>query len=171
MFALQWSLQALGIPYAIHSVADMNKQCVEIIQANFDAVRHVHADLQSQIRSSACRLHDAQSACSCHGATLGVSGTPCKPFSLQRAKRFQDGSVKSHPDFELTETHLVTWLTENCPETGFFENVRGWDVPETPADTDTPLRRHTGIRVCVCAAEHTPRNGLVGSESSRESVE
>ena len=33
---------------------------------------------------------------------LLVSGSPCDPFSMQRAKRFTTGNVKGHHQFDVT---------------------------------------------------------------------
>ena len=34
---------------------------------------------------------------------LGFAGSPCNPFSTQRAKRFQTGNVKSHDLYTVTD--------------------------------------------------------------------
>ena len=34
---------------------------------------------------------------------LGFVGSPCNPFSTQRAKRFECGSVKEHSLFNVTD--------------------------------------------------------------------
>ena len=135
--------QALEIPFKILSVADTDKVCQQFIQANF-TVEHMHPSLEAQRDGQTCLQHRlAGGCCLCLGSTLGCSGTPCKPYSQQRAKRWQDGSIKNHADNGLTENELVSWLAQTCPEAGFFENVPGWDMPEHKgADrTDTPMAR------------------------------
>ena len=114
------------------------------MEANF-AVEHMHASLDAQTDGQICLKHRLQSkGCLCFDCSLGIAGTPCKPYSLQRPKRFADGSVKGHRDHKLTESELVSWLAQTCPEAGFFENVPGWDMPEHVDEAETPMARLCG---------------------------
>ena len=143
------NLQALGIPFKVWSVADTDPQCREFIRMNF-SVQHMHTSMRSQIKGSPCQWHAStgasscnpqQTHCSCENCSLGCSGTPCRPYSTQRAKRFVEGSVQEHRDHSLTDESLLEWIAEACPEAGFFENVEGWNLPEHQGSECSPLDR------------------------------
>lgn len=73
------------------------------------------------------------------GADLFVAGIPCKPYSRQRAKRFQSGSVKSHASHDTLFQDFCPWLDAHIPKCGIFENVRGMEDPMEVGSMDTPL--------------------------------
>ena len=102
----------------------------------------MYETIESQSASETCLFHEDGHACSLRGCSLGCSGTPCRPYSRQRAKRYAEGSVKTHADAYLTEEVLLDWLAAAAPESGFFENVEGWDMPEVKGGSTTPLARH-----------------------------
>ena len=102
---------------------------------------HRHASLQDQAEGAPCLEHPDGTGCQCFSPFLGVVGTSCKPYSVQRVKRFVEGSVKDHRDHELTQRDLVSWLETISPCVAITENVEGWDMPEHPGDKSTPLQR------------------------------
>lgn len=81
-------------------------------------------------------------------ADLFVAGLPCKPYSLQRAKRFALGSVKGHSAYDLAFGEFAEWLNVHNSKSGVFENVMGMDMGEDSADESTPLRR-TPLAFCT----------------------
>ena len=64
-------------------------------------------------------------------------GIPCPPYSPQRPKRWEDGSVKSHPQFKTAEEvqELIHTLKPAC---FICEEVVGWDRAESTAKKDEP---------------------------------
>ena len=121
----------------------------------------MHTSLEAQASAAPCMLHAQSPAgssrcrCWCRECTLGCSGTPCKPFSIQRAKRYASGAVKEHKDAPLTQEALLEWLKDTSPQAGFFENVTGWDMPEEKGSDVTPLGRQ------VLLQSDVSRHGIV----------
>ena len=69
------------------------------------------------------------------------SGSPCDPFSQQRAKRFGDGSVASHYQFDTTMRQVCALYMKYEPEVGVFEQVFGFTMPFVKGGTETPKQR------------------------------
>ena len=117
-------------------------------------IEHMHGSIQDQAAGFPCLLHqgDQQAeaellrngVCQCLQCDLAITGSSCKPYSQQRAKRFQDGSVKAHKDNQLTEHDLLDWIAVHRPSMGICENVEGWNMPEDRSDSSTPMRRPAG---------------------------
>ena len=72
---------------------------------------------------------------------LLVTGTPCDPFSVQRAKRFADGQVKHHEDYSLTMESAVNMYLKYEPHVGVVEQVKGFIMPLASGDNATPYDR------------------------------
>ena len=56
----------------------------------------------------------------------GKAGLPCKPYSIQRAKRFAHGSVKKHDNYKTMFVDFFKWLDFHAPraaEKGCSENL------------------------------------------------
>ena len=70
-------------------------------------------------------------------ADMFVAGVPCKPYSTQRAKRFDSGSVKGHRNHDTLFVEFLAWLDFHDPRSGILENVLGIDKPE---DSGTKTR-------------------------------
>ena len=72
---------------------------------------------------------------------LGVIGTPCQPYSRQRVKRSQAGSVENHKSNSTTFTDLLHWLGGLNPKACVAEQVVGFNQPESVEVRTTPLQR------------------------------
>lgn len=76
---------------------------------------------------------------------LLLSGSPCDPFSCQRAKRFSDGaektSVEDHSQFDVTMDQVVQLYTKWEPILGIFEQVAGFGMPFVAGGTECPKDR------------------------------
>lgn len=72
---------------------------------------------------------------------VGVTGSPCNPFSSQRAKRYQDGDVARHCSYETTMTSVVNFYQKVEPKLGVTEQVAGFDKPFVAGTTKTPLQQ------------------------------
>lgn len=135
-------LQVLGISHKILSASDNDTGALDFIRANFE-VEHLHDSMESQTSGQTCLLCRSKGKCCVipKRADLFVAGLPCKPYSLQRAKRFASGSVKGHSAYDLAFGEFAEWLNVHNPKSGVFENVMGMDMGEDSADESTPLRR------------------------------
>ena len=124
-----------------------------MITQNFPAsVKHFFNTLEDQVEGLACKIHGGNcfgrkihdGCCSCNGhedIDLGMLGTPCQPFSRQRVKRSQAGSVKGHGKYLTTFRDLIQFLKTFEPRTAVLEQVAGIDTPESTIDRRTPLQR------------------------------
>ena len=87
------------------------------------------------------------------GATsMMITGSPCDPYSSQRCKRYLDGSVVGHQDFQTTFSSVVAALKKYEPVTSVFEQVMGFTHPFVagqPDDTDTPYKRPGQCSACL----------------------
>ena len=79
---------------------------------------------------------------------VGVTGSPCNPFSTQRSKRFQDGDVASHKFFETTMVSIIRFYEVLEPRLGITEQVCGFDQPFTSGNSATPLQMLLGNLFC-----------------------
>lgn len=77
---------------------------------------------------------------------LLFSGSPCDPFSCQRAKRFEDGNVKQHHQFEVTMKQAVDLYGRFEPAKGIFEQVMGFAMPFVKGGSETPKQRPAILR-------------------------
>lgn len=74
---------------------------------------------------------------------LMVSGSPCDPFSTQRAKRFRSGSVVQHSQVDITLSDVISLYRKYEPEKGILEQVWGFTLRFSEADPRTPKDRPT----------------------------
>ena len=132
----------LNIPYQCVSASDPDRFCQMFMKANF-APDHIHHDLNSQLCGDSCTLHpdgDFLQGLAFGSVNFFQAGTPCPPFSCQRAKRNLTGSVRSHKDYQTT-VDIVSWLQHFEPEAGCLEQVSGFNAPEDQNTDETPLER------------------------------
>ena len=105
---------------------------------------HMFDTLEEQTAQGPCLLHPRCTG-GCKAAPVSpdfaVSGTPCHPFSRQRAKRFAPGSVACHDEFKTTFKSLFEWYVAFEPRCIILEQVMGFDMPEFKGDTSTPAQR------------------------------
>ena len=106
-------------------------------------VEHVHPTFAEQNAGKPCILHPHSPSCARPvNADLGVFGTPCDPFSLQRGKRFHDGSVKQHALYSVTFTDALNFLLDpGAPKAVIMEQVEGFNEPESDSESEIPMNR------------------------------
>lgn len=135
--------QELGIDFDIISVSEPCRAYREFCLANHENIAHVHLSMADQIHGAACERHCHAENCVIHcEPMLAVLGTPCPPFSVQRAKRFKAGTVQQHKAYKTTFESALLFLETFNPVTAVLEQVTGFDQFETAGDTMTPLGRH-----------------------------
>ncbi|CAE7816659.1 unnamed protein product [Symbiodinium sp. CCMP2456] len=132
----------LGIDFDIISVSEPCRAYREFCLANHENIAHVHLSMADQIHGAACERHCHAENCVIHcEPMLAVLGTPCPPFSVQRAKRFKAGTVQQHKAYKTTFESALLFLETFNPVTAVLEQVTGFDQFETAGDTMTPLGR------------------------------
>eukprot|EP00439_Symbiodinium_sp_Y106_P008465 s6826_g1.t1 len=132
--------QALEIPFVPVGAANTNDRFRAYVQCTVhEPVRHFHASMEDQVSGVCCTLHGGQDGCAVEAAgvvDIAVAGSPCPPFSMQRSKRFLDGTVEQHPLFYVTDDILPKWLVRFEPKFAVLEQVQeigmfggGWADP------------------------------------------
>ena len=86
-----------------------------------------------------------------HGVSLGVTGSPCNPFSTFRTKRFADGSVSAHSMTDTTMASVIRFYQKFEPRAGITEQVKGFGMRTSSEDKTTPLNLSLCLVCCrVC---------------------
>ena len=137
-FLAAW--QALDIPFKAMGASEPNMMFRSIIQRNVD-VAHLHGTMLEQTQGKPCTLHKGSCGCSMQVCDLCIFGTPCPPFSCQRVKRYQSGSVVDHPLAEITfrDAREMILFGHRCV---VMEQVAGFERPEEAGGgLTTPLKR------------------------------
>ena len=138
--------QALGIPYSVMSASDPSHKCRDFVLENSDgqAPTHWFESLEAQRQGKPCVFH-SYSVEGCvaapQTADLAVIGAPCHPFSVQRAKRFANGTVANHREYGVMTREVLDWLQLFEPKAVILEQVLGLGLKEDATDEETPLRR------------------------------
>ena len=87
---------------------------------------------------------------------LMVTGSPCDPFSVQRAKRFQMGDVKNHAAYSVTMSSVISMYEKYEPYVGVVEQVMGFLYPLDTTTDRTPYDRpgvwSTSLANCLLGA-------------------
>ena len=110
-------------------------------------LRHAYASLEDQIADKGCLLHRDCSSRRCNSVDddsnihFAIAGAPCDPYSTQRSKRYHDGSVANHPDFEVLNNSMLSFWKKYEPKTGIVEQVSGFDKATSVNDPVTPRQR------------------------------
>ena len=115
-------------------------------------IEHLYESLEGMLDGEQCVLHPASKQCACSKRIgeihLGVTGSPCNPFSTMRAKRFADGSVSGHSMSDTTFDSVVSFYQKYEPRVGVSEQVLGFDMKTSTNDACTPYQRHRVLTVC-----------------------
>ncbi|CAE7297676.1 unnamed protein product [Symbiodinium sp. CCMP2592] len=149
-----WALKALGINFTMLAASDTNKNYRAFVLQNFGRkCQHMYDSMEMQMAAASdhdsspclkCRdmgvecIHEAASQVPVH---LMVVGSPCDPFSVQRAKRFHEGQVKEHRDFYVTMKSLVSMFQVYQPQVAIVEQVKGFLLPLCVGSNETPFHR------------------------------
>lgn len=129
------------------SASDCNEKCKEFVWANNEGhtPTHWYASLEDQVRGNQpCLLHKGSHACDpCpYGADFALVGSPCHPFSTQRADRFEPGTVEAHAECRVAMSEMVSFIQKYEPRVVVLEQVRGFLMPVSKgAGDDTPKAR------------------------------
>ena len=123
-----------------------------VILANNDGkVKHLYESLEAMLDEKPCTLHHGTgtgcTSCSLSLDTeisVGVSGSPCNPYSVQRSKRFHDGNVVEHSMNDTTMTSVIQWYTKFEPHLGITEQVKGFEMRTSTSVQESPLERFPG---------------------------
>lgn len=150
-FAVTWikmlvgRAQALNVPYEILSASHVNAAYREFIIGNHgpDVVKHLFPSIEAQLegrdcvicRSSGCSPADGKSV------DLLLAGSPCDPYSIQRAKRFKPGAVLDHGLCGVTMDKVVNMFRVFEPKVGVLEQVRGFEMPLEQGSAESPCER------------------------------
>lgn len=139
------SLQALGIPFRSLGTSEPNASYRAYQILNTPSIEHMHCKMDEQAEGFPCQLHPAAGACfpgESQSPQIAVFGTPCPPFSRQRAKRFVKNSVEDHSAFSVTFTDTYKWLLVYQPVTAIMEQVLGFDCKDSvDSEGPTPYAR------------------------------
>ena len=147
-----FSWQALRIPFQLVSASELEDSYRELIVMNYGKnISHLYKTLGDQVDCcTVCTLCEGTLNGRLFGACQPVSdlppgedldilfsGSPCNPFSVQRAKRFCEGSVKQHSSFQTMEEvcHLYKVFE---PKKGVLEQVLGFGLPFEKGGAETP---------------------------------
>eukprot|EP00438_Fugacium_kawagutii_P036808 Skav204462 [mRNA] locus=scaffold3437:19911:20438:+ [translate_table: standard] len=121
-------MQVLGVNFEIATASDTDAVAREFISTNFQGhLGKLHHNMESQTMAPEEDIE------------IFVAGIPCKPYSMQRAKRFEHGNVKSHASHATLFDEFCPWLDAHDPVLGIFENVDGLDVKYDASTKETPL--------------------------------
>ena len=114
---------------------------------------HIYRSLQDQVKSevvcgscsgtiSAAVLGPCSPQKDVQGPVdLLFTGSPCDPFSQQRVKRFSDGNVAAHEQFEVTMSQVIKLYLLHEPKKAVFEQVMGFTMPFVSGGSETPKDR------------------------------
>lgn len=141
----------MGIDFVVESASDTSIAARSFIVANHgDHVKHLFTSMKNDFNQAECHFFQNGGCERAVGTTVPdvfVAGVPCKPYSLQRSKRFESGSVKNHEAFDTTFTVFFDWLDFTNPKSGIVEHVLGLDHPEDKHSSVTPLDRFLACTV------------------------
>ena len=126
-----------------------------MIRENFHDLTHFYMSMDDQTRGTGC-VHSKASGSAgfmpnfhVESPDLGITGTPCQPFSRQRVKRSAPGSVAGHKAYETTFTDLVCWLHSFEPKVAIVSRWRGWTSASLLRAQHRPCSsRLVGKRLC-----------------------
>lgn len=139
--------EALGIPFHCWGAAESNEKYRDMIMGN-NNVDHMYCSIEDMLHSVACSKHataTARAQCQCcpEGASprLGVTGSPCNPYSVRRAKRFVDGSISEHSMNKTTMESVIQFYQTFEPHTGVTEQVAGFLKRTSDVDPESPCEK------------------------------
>ena len=135
----------MNMPFNVLSAADPAARCRVFADANLQAQRATHwfKNLEAQTAGAPCLRHPYSKGCEACPvlADVGILGTPCHPFSLQREGRWKQGSVDAHAEFDVSMCQSLAWMHKFQPAAVIFEQVLGFGKPFHSNTTETPLAR------------------------------
>ena len=155
----QAACQALDFEFTVISASDVKGCYRDFCVLNYPTrFIHFHSSIEAQCEESKpCELcleageeHMALRPCKVQSeiapgdsVDMMFSGSPCDPFSCQRAKRFNDGVV-CHSQFDITMSKVIDMYLRHEPKVGVFEQVMGFTMPFIKGGVETPKSRRAG---------------------------
>ena len=138
--------QALGIPFQALGAAELCPDYRQVILKNNERhVRHLYYSLEDMLAEKPCSLHPAvRGCCPCaanQSISLGVTGSPCNPYSTRRCKRFSDESIKNHAMTNTTMCSVIDFYKKWEPRAGITEQVKGFGMRMSSSDPTTPCEK------------------------------
>ena len=140
--------KALRIPFECLGAAEKNPAYREVIMNNnnHDVIHHLFESLEDMLDGfSKCSI-SSHAGLSCakdlrfKDIDLGVTGSPCNPYSTKRAKRFEDGNVAHHSMNDTTQSSVLRFYQIFEPKVGVTEQVQGFGMPVSTSTSTTPLQ-------------------------------
>ncbi len=128
------------------SASDPEGKCCEFVKANSGKLTrlatHWFKTMDDQRKGCPCILHPFANTCRAapEEVDLALVGTPCHPYSTQRADRYKESSVQSHHEFDIAMDGFLQWLETFEPKNVIFEQVMGFDKPLQAGSEDTPYK-------------------------------
>ncbi|CAK9085091.1 unnamed protein product [Durusdinium trenchii] len=141
--------EALNLNYNILSASDPDLKCHKFLLANLAHGKPTHwfKNLEDQMKNRPCCDHRYAQQCQASPVQpdLGICGTPCHPYSTQRANRFAAGSVDEHKEFNVAMEQFLKWFERFEPKALVFEQVMGFQMPFIAGGSETPLSRFKSL--------------------------
>lgn len=146
----------MNLDFEISSASELIPSYRDLCTENYPGkILHFYPSIEEQVsESTVCSLCTNTLAAQMLGPCkpwqgkspdLLLSGSPCDPFSCQRAKRFSDGteksSVEAHAQFDVTMDQVVSLYHKWEPIIGVFEQVAGFTMPFVAGGTECPKDR------------------------------
>lgn len=139
--------QALRIPFKCLGASEKNPAYREVIMSNnHDVIHHLFGSLEDMLDSSSTCSISIHGGLPCgrdlkvKDIDLGVTGSPCNPYSTKRAKRFENGNVAHHCMNDTTQSSVLRFYETFEPKVGVTEQVQGFGMPVSTSSPTTPLQ-------------------------------
>ena len=138
------------------SCSEKSPEYRKLLRANHaDALEHLFETAEDQVAEAGpCLLCQERGSGLCRpsatstGVELLVAGSPCDPFSTQRAHRFRPNAVSTHADYAVTMKTVINLYLQWQPCIGILEQVMGFLKPMSPQDPTTPYDKLPGAHLC-----------------------
>ena len=143
------------------SASDCSDKCKSFVFANTagSCPTHWYQTMEHQTKGgTCCNLHKGSKVCNpCpYTPDLGLVGSPCHPFSTQRANRFVEGSVAAHSECKVAMEEMLEWLRVFEPRLAILEQVLGFDMPESKGagpETTPKMRCWSSRKILYCCCD------------------
>ena len=168
MGIIQWQWyhgEALNLPFNLMSASDPNMKCQSFVAANLPEQQptHWYCGMLEQRDGKACAKHPYASRCSPapREPDIGICGTPCHPYSTQRAGRFKGDSVEQHAEYDVAMDQFLSWFKKFEPRAQIFEQVMGFEMPFEAGGDESPLSRFLSSMQVVPLGGHVMNSYLL----------
>ena len=104
-------------------------------------IGHLYSSLEDMLDDRPCSLPNHGTSTDSNSIALGITGSPCNPYSTQRRKRFSDGNIAQHSMHGTTSQGVVNFYRKFEPRAGVSEQVMGFLMRTSSDDPITPYSR------------------------------